>query len=1590
MAEHTYDQVMTALRNADAAGDTEAATRLASIAKGMSQPTETPAEPQTNYLQDFAKGAVGTGGAVLDLAAGLPKTLGATIAAPIMTAINGDPEGQRKKAQDYAENLIGTPSKGLAQMGVPDEYLNNRGSQALMYPFEKLSQGIEYLGDKASELTGSKDVGGVVKQAADIGILAAPIPGVKSFKNRFMKEAGPDFSAKAKINPLDDAKLQEQVAAETKGKDFRRQAAEQHVAEQAKQDHQFSQQGELDLGQPNQYGHRPSEFTIDENGIPIRRDASLEAQETVRQGDLFSRDNQATELRNDVLNNAEAGTEGIPGSRDYLRKQEEELAYQQKAKQDSLLPEESVVEPSQRSVEMDNPTRPSPNRGKFGQGGAVNTGFSEAVVDVTRATIEAVSKGLSGIKLTPALSRFLSSGEFSHYWDDFKSDANLKWHEQPQFKVEDGKLTFHTQDAPTVEKFVNWLSETPSGERAPLPPKLRQGANPLGQTKAGKGQGGAIDPDVFLKDFPEFVNSAVKDTAGKLKEVYHATKNLFDEFDTSKTRNGSIYLSTKKATIEPYGNAEGGHVKPSYVNLKNPAPYKLYEEVRHDVGTRNVVTKLKEMGFDGVAEDKNSGFLMAFYPDQVKSSLSPVGQTKFGKGQRGSVNVGDILDGLESVFDRVKPKTLPEFIAAAKQAGHDTSNAVYETMFKGKQEELTASQQVQQARGISAFGKKVAPTLDRYLSPWKDRTSEEVVDIINKLPDNTEKSLGLTSNTVLSKGRLGVQRHANEGIQAGVAYMSQLHENAKIEGNQLLNNAKNGINAVARKLESLVGHGEAYEVYKQIFEHQLDSENHQFQLNPRQQELLSAIKNATDKIWDDFVAQVKNLSPEKAERLAKMKQDYYVPHQFFGDFVSYVRDADGKLVSFIAERTRAGAEAAAQHLRDNLGGEYKIENPVFVGEKSKQLGKKAEAARTGASIQEGLAGQFDYMIDLLGSDDPAVQKAQQAVQRVINRRALTSEGMSSRSKVNTNVGGFQGNKGWKSERENYFDAKDSLERYVNSFYDWKGNMQVADFLNQVKDGAPEKVNTYSTLKNEFERTNGTPTATNAFVTDLQNTFAKTGFSPKELSTGARGLANMLTLQQLGFYNPVMIFQNFVQSPITQVVQMSNLYGHGANFNPAKAFGNILASTWDGMTMGKSNPKWAEYAREHEIGDPGLVTSHGKTKLGSAVKEYGASKPITASEQVSRIGYFYGMTKNLMELGMPEAKALETAKNMTRDHMGNYENYAKPGAMTQMGIAGELAGRLQTYGVNAFTQFAQATADMAKGIKDLNPRLLVPFAAFVATQYLVGGMNGTIPMDVAEKLHWASAKIGVIPPDWRSPRQVMLEDYPKAAVSPLSRATGVWTEGSFRAQVPLLSAPIPQKAVEMVKETPEALKWVMDTYENKNRVSNLDKAQVMEAFLPTSVRGAIEKSQLVNSSGVMVSKGTGRPMYKMGKHDQGIGSLTNLRSYERGHTSELTNLANEREMRVGTARKDLEKSFNEKLSGVVGHGDKLSKTYVEDTIKKDFSLGGDPDKTIERAIKFATEAGYPNQLVLGIINSEKNAFKMQRLARSYKALQENTR
>ena len=1287
---------------------------------GVSAPVpqlEAPSYGIGDAVTDFAKGTTGTLAGLADLAVGLPKMAVGAIAAPIRTAIYGDANVQRNVAQEASEGIFGTPSTGLAKLGVPEEYLKGSDAyQAMMKPFELLAQGVESGGEKISEVTGNRELGGTAKQLADIAMLAAPIPGVKLAKKGSAKMLEP--------------------------------------------------------------------FTGAKDATTLRRDLGYEIPK------------KTNAFMDEVL--AQDAAKAVP-------KQE--------------MPQEPIV-----GAQMDM-FRESP----------------EQIMARQREQAMAESEGIQRDALGAQGDLFIGRGK------------------EP------------------AESIV-------PPDRTPM----------------------EIEGAYAQRD---------------------AQRQA--EFDIASER---MKVADEPLALEP--------------EQSSPLVEKMQGE---------------------------------------RTTYRPSGQTQFGKGQRGSVGFFG-KDSYEKFVEQMKadyPQATPEQVQRAwdkQQAFEQKTNAEHA-----------------KAQALDKMASKVGNGLADYLSVWEDKTPEAVIDVINKSADNADTSLGFLSNNLLSKGRLGVVRHENAGVRDGVALMDKVVNDNRIEGNRLLNNHETGVNAIARKMETLFGEGKAGEVFKQIFEKQ-ENPDFAFRLDQNQNKLLGAIKQTTDTIWDSLISTVSKLDAAKAERLAKMKQEWYLPHQFYGDFVSYVRDADGKLLTYIAEATQKDAQRAVEHLREQLGSEYHIDDAVYVGDKSKVLGRKAEEAKRGAAIQEGFAGQFDYMIDLLGSDDPAVIKAQKAVQSVINRRALASESMKNRMKINTNVGGSLGNKTWKSDRENYFDAKKSFENYVQSFYEWKGNMENAEFLAKVREQAPDRVNTYATLKEQFDLISGLGDRNKlSIVEDAGNAFAKINWpgvgkvSPKVINEGAKSIANFEVIQMTGAWNPIMVYQNFVQSPLTQMVTMSQLAAHGASFNPVRAFGHILASIPDSLASGKTNKAWLKYATEHEIALPNLIESHGKTKAGSAAKEWGLAKTTQVSEQTSRIGFFYGMTRYLIEQGIPEPKALELSKNMTREYMVNYNREARPGLLTRTGPIGELAGKLQVFTTNAFTQFAQITAEAAKGLRTGNPKLLIPLGVIVATQYLTGGMNGTIPMDVAEKLHWASAKAGVIPPELRSPRQYMLQEHPKIATSPQSRLIGDWFEGSFRGSLPYTGAPVPQKFIEQLSHIPTALKWTNDFLTGSNTVSNIDKASALQSVLPVSGRGAIEKSYLMNKSGVMISKNTGNPVYKMPKDEQDdFTSNTNIRSYERGRIGELSSMEFQRQSRVADARKALENRFNEKIADTVNMGEKIDPEFFKKSVKRDFELGGDIDTLIRRALDKAVKANLPNAIVAELIRDEKNPFKQQRMMQTYKAIQQETR
>lgn len=145
----------------------------------------------------------------------------------------------------------------------------------------------------------------------------------------------------------------------------------------------------------------------------------------------------------------------------------------------------------------------------------------------------------------------------------------------------------------------------------------------LGALPFVPGMAGVMKSGDFLKKNPDFASSAISKD-GELIPGYHATNKEFTEFDPSKSRNNAVYFSTKPEIVEgmQYGSGEGGRTIASYVNLKNPAPYKTYEELRKKYGTRSVVDELKKLGYDGVDVEPRTGFFMAFDGKQIKSAIS--------------------------------------------------------------------------------------------------------------------------------------------------------------------------------------------------------------------------------------------------------------------------------------------------------------------------------------------------------------------------------------------------------------------------------------------------------------------------------------------------------------------------------------------------------------------------------------------------------------------------------------------------------------------------------------------------------------------------------------------------------------------------------------------------------------------------------------------------------------------------------------------------------------------------------------------------------------------------------------------------------
>lgn len=892
-----------------------------------------------------------------------------------------------------------------------------------------------------------------------------------------------------------------------------------------------------------------------------------------------------------------------------------------------------------------------------------------------------------------------------------------------------------------------------------------------------------------------------------------------------------------------------------------------------------------------------------------------------------------------------------EYDAKIREAFPDATDRELDRGWEAKQERQ--ADETKRSAIISAFAG--SPKLQQALAAYDTPTLEKAVQAIADADDNAKMPTG--GKWIFSRGRIGIERIKNQGLKSGLAYMMGLRDDNRIIANRILNEPGKGLINKLTKLESLFSVDKAAEVLRQRQEAQFNP-NYKYNLDPDQMNILNQI----DSVFEDIRKQMEQITGKPVKKI-----DNYFPSMFYGPFAVKIVDGSGRTIAFVTEKDKKSASAAAEWVMRDV-------NEKLVGEGKAPLNLTASEPLFRRDIQSpafrnraGLAPHFEAMMDLLGSEDELVKRTQDSIQNLVAKRAMDTRKFSQRFEHKAGVEGAQGKQGWKSAKENYFDAKEVMENYVTAFYDWKANMESSAFLDKIKTDMPDKMNIHQKLSTYFDDMIGKEHGAldqmgNDVATWMANTFGKDVVGG--MNKTARATASTLTKAWLGFWNPVAMAQNVLQpaNVLPKLVELATNSGGSKDVMTPMLTGSAqaLRDLWQitsGKVTGKEVSETARYLLENEIIKPGLVeTGQGSVsrvlgKGAAAVDNYIVSGGLLTTEAFARATTFNIFLKYLQNSGYDLGEARTLAKNLTHEYMVNYENYAKSGVFAKTGAMGELAGRLQSFKMNQLTQLRNYW-DIA--LKDKNPLPLLTALGLSAT---MAGVTGMIGMDVVEGIYGGLVNMGVIDPKTKSPRQWALDLGGAAAVGVPSQLTGKWLSGSLSSQlVGDMSwkslAPVIFGTIETAGKVPTLAESVYGRMTGKQTVPLSEEAGALQALAPAVARGHIEQSMLTDKTGKMVSPHTGQVTYEQKPGEAGLlERFTNVRPVQRGEAALRKTLLSAQEKRIDEKRTSKTERVQKLFDESVRMGRPINSEVIGKYLNDIIALEGDPSNTIKTVENF---------------------------------------
>ncbi len=520
----------------------------------------------------------------------------------------------------------------------------------------------------------------------------------------------------------------------------------------------------------------------------------------------------------------------------------------------------------------------------------------------------------------------------------------------------------------------------------------------------------------------------------------------------------------------------------------------------------------------------------------------------------------------------------------------------------------------------------------------------------------------------------------------------------------------------------------------------------------------------------DAALAIQNRALQENGRKPITPHEAYISSRWGGQWRTKVVDKEGKVVWWIAEKSKAKAKHALEYLKANY--------PELDYDKSKVEYKNRSMGEEG---KETLAG-YREMLNILDEDAPLTQKLQKLYEDKLEKEGYRAHGHDKHFEPKSGTKGFHGERPWINDAADVRAFYESQLSYLRESHLWaEQQTAVANTKKMLydKELQASHQNTLDWVRETARNEIGSDTA--PWVRGMEHSlFKAVGLDPSSATKGITNAKGYFYSWKLGFMNLPFAAMSVAQ-PVFTIPHHTRLSDQGFNHNPIKTM-------FDSMTMTAATilPKIAGDAAMQKVGPVpyiprlykdafkymeanGIVNLNQYSDVGHVnrspartVLRDTVNWTITAPEKLARTTAFMGYVSHLDQSGKfkgDDIGMFQKAEELTNLSMANFHHTERAPVFNKAGLAGNALVTLQTFKINQLNQLRDfyKTAKAGEGVK--------PFASMLAIQITMAGLMGVYGMEQAEWMwKWLKKGLneaGVYDEDLMefSPKKWMLENMP---------------------------------------------------------------------------------------------------------------------------------------------------------------------------------------------------------------------------------------